>query len=575
MLLAGALSHLSTAGFFLAGGLTGGDLQGRATHVAVFASALQAIGVQPLTLFTVGSASPLAVSFLAALGGAVTAASGIVRWRGEPVVLGTLLTFLGFELYLRVMRPFPYGEFKLLTTVWPLLPALVVVGASALRARWPALAPLWVACVVLFGAGLTLTHWHVRSGLAEPWGAALPEREMDALRHVTSRVPSGAAVWVSNQLVPEAAMRWAGVETQARHGYASREAGASALAQRWRGAATALPSPIAHPTYGLVERHSTELRNPIEPASADFLLLDESEDPLFFGLTETALQGAAGRLRLYRGAGGASLPPAPLPIGESLPGRRQGFGLLRRAPAAPAVSGLSYSAHALWAGAETEVRLAGSAGERRVALFPGITWFISVDSTLQLAPTDATETQALTRRTLRPGAWTRGEQLERSRAGILAPGVLVSEGEADLTVHYVNLSASLVSTAARPQRSATIWLAGQPAGMQVLLDPPLTSARVPASTRWLEIGPEGRAALHAPAGVGLFSLPLVGGPAESPTLTNGDLVKGSSARLHLVQDGRLHWVPTLEALRRLGSIPRVITLRDEDLWRLAVGLPLE
>ena len=224
------------------------------------------------------------------------------------------------------------------------------------------------------------------------------------------------------------------------------------------------------------------------------------------------------------------------------------------------------------------MRLGTTGGERRVALFPGLTWFVTQHAELILTPTDGTEPRTLGRRALVTGTWTSGEQLVRSTAGVLAPAVLVGETPGGRDAHYVNLSERLVSTAARPQRAERVWLGGRAAGPQISLDPPTSIARFPVepgAESWLEVGPEGRAVLHAPAGTGLFSLPLLGPPAERVPVENGSLVKGSSARLHVVLDGTLHWLPTLESLQRRGPIPRLTALRDEELWRLPVGLPME
>src|SRR5207247_6224929 len=69
---------------------------------------------------------------LAGVAGAALAAAGIGRlvrarrWK----VLSVVAVAGAFEVYLRVLRPFPYGEFKLLTSVWSLAVCLVALGAA-------------------------------------------------------------------------------------------------------------------------------------------------------------------------------------------------------------------------------------------------------------------------------------------------------------------------------------------------------------------------------------------------------------------------------------------------------------
>ncbi len=345
-------SHLSALGYLLGrsawGGLRPDDLAGRSTHVTTVASAAATLGVVPLDLFgaatTLGGESlvqwrPLggdAGTALIAASGALLAAAGLVKSRRRPAyVTCVLLAVAGFELYLRVLRPFPYGEFKLLTTTWFLVPALAAVGTSALlagvtraptglpgishppRARTTVVSLVAAAGALVFAVGLLATRAHVGVFVALPWGAALPEREMAAAREIAAVPPRGAAVWVSSVLAPDAAVQWQGVVTAHRAGFPSREAGASSLASRWRGVVTALLAFGGRAPYGAVQRYSTELRLPLDPLLADYLLLDISEDPRLFGLLEDDRVASAGRLRLYRQVHRPALTWESLPLPNS------------------------------------------------------------------------------------------------------------------------------------------------------------------------------------------------------------------------------------------------------------------
>ena len=575
---AGALSHLSTLGFFQRGGLTTGDVSGRSAHVSTFVTLPQALGVEPLTLFRAGESASAAIGIVAAAVGFLALSTGLALKGRDPSVSGFALTTGFFALYLREIQLFPYGEFKLLTSAWSIMVAISVAGGASVAAARPRLSWLPIGAVLLFAGGLVLSHRAIHLGLSRPWGAALPEREMDELRRIVRAIPSGAAVWVSNQLAPQSAVSWSGATTGLRHGFPSEEAGKGSLGLRWRGAATSLLSITGRPAYGLVQRHSTELRSAIDPRAADYLLLDASEDALSFGLTEADLAATAGRLRLFRGDGDP-LPDAVLPFGESLPGRRQGYLVARHTPGrSVSPVGLKYYAHALWAAGETEVTLVTSTRTWQLTLFPGLSWYVSSDPNPSVTPSEAVEALLLGREPLRPGSWAGDEQLLRSPAGTRVPAMFVSGGGDASTAHYVNVTGVRSPHSARPRASERLWIAGQPVGPALGLQAPTVTYRLPLLTvppNWLEIGIEGRAAVHAPTGTGLFALPLLGEEMSRSQIRDGTLVKGSSERLHLVVEGRARWIPTLEALQRRVPVPPVVTLGDEELWRLPVGLPLE
>jgi hypothetical protein len=148
---AGLLSHLSAAAYLLdrstEGLLRADELSGRSTHVATFAGPAQLLGVAPLDLFgTVEglAGQPLlewpggaqAVAALAAAGAAVLLSAGVAtRARRCPYAIAILLVVAGYELYLRWLRPFPYGEFKLLSSTWCLVPSLAGGFAARHHAR--------------------------------------------------------------------------------------------------------------------------------------------------------------------------------------------------------------------------------------------------------------------------------------------------------------------------------------------------------------------------------------------------------------------------------------------------------
>lgn len=360
---AGLLSHLSALSFLqeraAAGLLRADELSGRSTHIFAFAGAAELLGAAPLDLFRDVSALdgrpllswPTAIAPLAVLGagaGAALVGAGALRWqRARPHLPATLVVVILYWAYLRWVRPFPYGEFKLLSSVWFLVPCLVVAGGLALsrsrvslRApppqcssggslqRWegrrplvggdspvPPLAPrrggrtmlrqgACSAAVAGFALSLSLVWWHSLRFLLLPWGGLLPEGAMAEARSLVRAVPPGASVYVSSQLTPEVARASTGELTLHRAGFPSASARAGYMARRWRGVVTHLLAFGDRPPYGLVQRHSAELRAAVWPQATDYLLLDVSEDPRLYGSISADLAGAAGTLRLYRQGGG-------------------------------------------------------------------------------------------------------------------------------------------------------------------------------------------------------------------------------------------------------------------------------
>ncbi|HEU5317407.1 MAG TPA: hypothetical protein VFX49_14950, partial [Chloroflexota bacterium] len=128
--LAGVLSHVSAAGFFVVrGGLGGEDTSGRSTHVATFVSPLELLGGAPIALFRppsrAGEGGLRDVIYASAAGSAALLAGiGAVRSRRITMLGAFVAGSVAFDLYLRVLRPFPYGEFKLLTSAWFIVPCL-------------------------------------------------------------------------------------------------------------------------------------------------------------------------------------------------------------------------------------------------------------------------------------------------------------------------------------------------------------------------------------------------------------------------------------------------------------------
>ncbi|MGH2368037.1 MAG: hypothetical protein ACRDI2_07550, partial [Chloroflexota bacterium] len=348
---AGALSHLSAAAFLLerasVGLLRADELTGRSTHVSTFVGPAEAFGVAPLELFrdvtTVGG-EPLLVwsvttaTTLASMAAAAPLFVAGLIWsaRTRPHLLSVLAVMTAYEVYLRWLRPFPYGEFKLLSSVWFVAPCLVAAGAGFVAdrsSRWldarppaaqrrlatgivssvvsgaagrPGTGPsprgiAWLAAA-LFGAWLLLTHLHAIRFLSLPWGGVLPETAMADARAIVRAVPVGASVYVSGQLTPPVAYSTAWELTLHRAGFPSASARADYLGKRWRGVLTSLLAFGGRPVYGLARRHSAELRAPIRPEDAAYLLLDGTEDPRLYGDLPADLVASAGSLRLYRQA---------------------------------------------------------------------------------------------------------------------------------------------------------------------------------------------------------------------------------------------------------------------------------
>ena len=332
---AGLLSHLSAGAFLLersaAGLLRADELSGRSTHVSSFASPEGLVGVAPLDLYRDVSAldgAPLLQWPAGAAGVAVVATVGAVALvlagamgarRAQPYLGALLAVVLLYAGYLRWVRPFPYGEFKLLSTVWFLVPVLAVAGWTALAAR-PRPHRLASLALAAYALGLGLTWGHTVRFLSLPWGAMLPEAAMNDARRVAGAVQPGASVYVSGQLVPPVALPVEGSEglTLHRAGFSSAPARAGYLVRRWRGAVTGLLAFGGHPVYGLVQRHSTELRAPVPPDATDYLLLDALEDPRFYGPLPDDLALSAGTLRLYRQAPRPRLSLPELPPARTL-----------------------------------------------------------------------------------------------------------------------------------------------------------------------------------------------------------------------------------------------------------------
>lgn len=517
-LAAAAFSHLSAATFLAgraeAGLLTAEDLSGRSTHVTTSASLGAVLGVTPLDLFgnvtwadgatalhwtPPGGEWPAAMAIAALCG--LAAAGAATSASRRPYVIAVLAVIAAFLVYLRWVRPFPYGEFKLLSSVWFLVPCFITAGAHRLmraaprHGRWAspalALAARTTATLVLalYAAGLWGAHAHVRALLALPWGAALPETEVDAARQIVRAVPAGAPVWVSNLLVPARAVGWPGSPAAHRAGFPSQAAGQAYLGKRWRGVVTGLLAFSGRVPYGTVERHSTELRLPAGPSLAEYVLLDESEDPRLFGLLEDDLVASATRLRLYRqpsrvaalwraseAAGTSSaaielhltadristgaqpsrpvadritatgtLPPPVLPIGESFPGRRTGYAAPVRPPDdSPPASGRGHAVVGLIATEPVPLRIEIDDGLVRRSLDvlagPGLTWYTSPElvwpGVVRLSTSDgsplamrvpAIAAVTVDRSTI---AAPLEESLARSRAGVDAPLVVAWLSEA-------------------------------------------------------------------------------------------------------------------------------------------------
>lgn len=651
---AGLLSHLSAAAFLFArlddGLLRTDDMTGRSTHVMSFASLPAALGTAPLDFYRDATdvlGGPLvqwlppageAGSLLAALAGLTlaVAAFGAPRVRRSRAILGTIASAATLALYLRILRPFPYGEFKLLSTAWFLIPVLVAAGATWLAGRRSAVSLALGTCSLLvFTAGVAATHLHVRTLLAGPWSAVLPEKEMQAARGAVAALPRGAAVWISNQLVPDAAASWGGESTLHRGGFPSREARATYLALRWRGVVTSLLAFSGRAAFGTVQRQSSELRAPLDPHRAEFVILDSAEDPLFLGLHRADLIYAAGRLRVYRQAGRATFswdevtitgegalevigpanfgdaappPSAPLPIADTLPGRRQGFSIPVRSRTArphPQSESPAHLALALFSPRERQVELSVATNDhgrraQRLLLFPGVTWAALPDTgagTIVRITGGPEHGESLSDlRVLAMVRLTGGEEAEpvwRSPAGVMAPFIAARRlsDNGQIEIASVNLSRDLASRAARLLGGETVWWR-RPDRVtpDFMLDPHARLHAVGADVDrfawvWLTVGAPALPTLHelpvAYRGLTKGTLPpvltgpLLGREAPIPTVADGVIVKGLSPHLHLVEGGNLRWVTSLDVLSRRGISAPVVTLQDIDLWRLPVGLPLE
>jgi hypothetical protein len=510
---------------------------------------------------------------------------------------------------------------------------------------------------------------HTEGLLSLPYGAALPEREMAAARAIAAATPRGASVYVSGQLAPEAVYSPAPLVTPNRAGFPSQYVRTDYLSRRWRGVVTSLLAFEGKPVYGLVTRHSTELRQPVEPTAADYVLLDETEDPRLYGALPADLARAAGRLRLYRnqhaptallnairGADGQRavnvafdgraltvngipvpaaglLPPAVLPVGDSLPGWGRTIASPRRVPSAEAApaSTRGHLVMGVQALQPTYLRLdlgdeGSTSRSRMVAVEPGLTWYTSPALTwpagLSLAARDPDAVRLVA--VIVDKRDTAAESLDRSTAGTDWPLLTATtrtepSGDLALDVWY-----SYAGPREGPYRTVLrdaprLWETGP--GLPVTLHPgpgertwivhlqpgaivvqQASDGRQPPRPNqvwapdtgerwvWFELGPDGDASLHSvpvaeidvegrtvrirstPAAA--VVLPLLAEPVPPPRVEDGTLVKGSGDAVYYVDHGRLRWVPSPDILQRMGIVWRLTSLSDLELERLPVGLPL-
>ncbi|HEV2123239.1 MAG TPA: hypothetical protein VGW38_10755, partial [Chloroflexota bacterium] len=252
-----------------------------------------------------------------------------------------LAAALAYEAYLRVLRPFPYGEFKLLSSIWFLVPCLAAAGLVWLQRtnhhRRPTGHPpvghppvpvgivAGVLASALFGAGLVQSQAHAQRFLSEPWGAAIPAAAVADARAVAQAVPQGSSVFVSNLLTLDTALAWHGKPTSGRpQGFPSAEARAIYLGKRWRGIVTSFLSMTGRPVYGLVQRETGELRLPVSPGATDYLLLDALEDPRLHGVLPADQVMAQGTLRLYRRVSRPAAATRPLTTSAASADRANG-----------------------------------------------------------------------------------------------------------------------------------------------------------------------------------------------------------------------------------------------------------
>lgn len=321
---AGALSHVSTAALLWA--RRSGEILNeserflRSEETRTFASPYAALGVAPLDLvrdvFTLDRQPVLTwlppgglpLTAAAAAAGGVLALAGLA-WalRLRPAALCLLVAGVPLAVHLRWQRPFAYGEFKLLSTLWFLVPCLAAAGAVWLaaagrhwgRARW---LPMLIVAVVTLGyaIALALVQWHVVQFLSLPWQAVLPHDDVVAVKSVVDAVPRGASVLVSGQLTPQAAYQWKGPPMGHLRGFWSFSRRANYLSGRWRGIVTGMLVFSGRPVYGLVQREGRGLRAPVAPGATQYLLLDATEDPRLYGVLPSDLVAEGATLRLYR-----------------------------------------------------------------------------------------------------------------------------------------------------------------------------------------------------------------------------------------------------------------------------------
>lgn len=350
------------------------------------------------------------------------AAAGLVRSaRKRPQPVAVLLGFVAYMALNRWPLNFPYGYFKLLAVLGPLvygfvllaLPRLDGIGGAGRPARAAAAAFL-LAVALFLGYNSYETLWYNAKG----WGLSIPGSLATALHEMGQRVEPGSRVFVAGRfLYPVPPDR---VQLRRDHRFALSRP--DELRDTWsrRVRAMAMAELLHAEVYG---RFDTQViwrgyHRLLDDEGYDYYLLAPDNDPRVDGLDPTdrvwegpglALYESRGVVRrtpwtLVRERGSlAVLPDRPLSVWASGEGLRTD-GRAAGASASPSRGRLRIGILALSRG-EATVEMADLT--RRLALEPGVTWYttptLPLPSTVAVRPAGGEKLGVVSLRLLGPG----------------------------------------------------------------------------------------------------------------------------------------------------------------------------
>ena len=279
-----------------------------------------------------GAVTVLAATLIAL--GALRALVGL-RWREIGAVLAA---FGGLVGYVYVLKPFPYGAFKVITTGAFLIATLFVMGCMTIaslpdlrvwaRQRgphgWslPRMHP-WrfvssivvVVIVALYGSGLAYNTGQSLHFCARGWGAALPPELITAAQEIAAAAGAGQRVLISGQYVYPLRRTFESNRWPAPFGARRTESGLSV--DHW----SALRTPFSQygylsgralglarhfliaggvEVYGLFRHQAADTARLAADGRYDYVVLGRDHPPWLYGLAPQDLVRENGFFRLFR-----------------------------------------------------------------------------------------------------------------------------------------------------------------------------------------------------------------------------------------------------------------------------------